>query len=260
MPNLAASFKSDNTLIPYITFGDPNPEFTLELCDAVLSAGADILEIGLPFSDPIADGPVVQKSHQRALINKHNVKIEHALTATKKLTDKHNKPVVFMGSVNLVLQFGIESFFKQAQAAGLAGIILPDMSFEASEPYTQVANKYHVPIIFLVSPLCSDERLQQIVTASSGFIYLISTTGITGERESIDLQLATIIQKIRAIKDIPIAIGFGISRPDHVETVNSIADGAIVGSHLIKIIDQYHNQPEVAKQAFVKRIKELKSL
>ena len=240
--NLTKAFKQKNTLIPYITYGDPTAEFTADLCDEVFRSGADIVELGLPFSDPIADGPVIQLSHQRALQTKDKVTIKNAFELVHQLKQKHNKPIIFMGSVNLIMQYGKDAFFDDAIKHQLDGIVIPDLSIEAAAPYIKVAKAVGLPIIFLVSPLCSDERLEKIVAASSGFIYLISNTGITGERDHIPKNLDNIINKIKAIKDIPVAIGFGISKPEHVRTVNQIADGAIVGSHLVKIITKHYQK------------------
>ncbi len=255
-----AAFKQKNTLIPYITYGDPSPEFTEELCDDVFKSGADIIELGLPFSDPIADGPVIQLSHQRALLNKDKVTIEKAFEMVQRLKQKHNKPIIFMGSVNLIMQYGMDNFFKNAIDHDLDGVVIPDLSIEAAEPYIKSAQRVKLPIIFLVSPLCGDERLKKIVAASSGFIYLISNTGITGERDHIPTNLDLIIQKIKVLKDIPVAIGFGISTPEHVKTVNNVADGAIVGSHLVKIITENLTNLTQAKTKFSKRVTALKSI
>ena len=165
-----------------------------------------------------------------------------------------------MGSVNLIMQYGMDSFFKHAIKHQLDGIVIPDLSIEAAEPYIKSAQKVKLPIIFLVSPLCGDERLKKIVAASSGFIYLISNTGITGERDHIPTNLDRIIQKIKVLKDIPVAIGFGISTPEHVKAVNGFADGAIVGSHLIKIITKNLGNLSKAKSEFSNRVTALKLL
>ncbi len=252
------SFNQKQTLIPYITFGDPSIEFTEELCEGVFSSGADIIELGLPFSDPIADGPVIQQSHQRALLKKADVTIKHAFSMVKRVKQNHKKPIIFMSTVNLILQYGVEEFFKDAAQNTLDGIVIPDLSIEAASQYLKQSKKAGVPIIFLISPLCDDLRLKRIVDASEGFVYLISNTGITGERDSISTSLTKIIKKIKKIKDIPVAIGFGISTPEHVKLVNKIADGAIVGSHLIKIINQNSSRVAVAKQEFLARVSQLK--
>ena len=240
--------------IPYITYGDPSPEWTVDLCIAAAKAGATICEIGIPFSDPIADGPVIQESHRRALESGHDVSLQAALTMAETCHHQIDIPIIFMASTNLVYQMGIDLFFEHAKAAHLGGIILPDCSIETAGPYIAASKKSGVPIIFLVSPLCRDDRLKKIVDAADGFIYLISSTGITGERQSFSNQLETVTKKIKSIKDIPVVVGFGISQPAHMQTVNAFADGVIVGSHLVKLIEQQGPSKKQALTAFSDRI------
>jgi len=255
---LKKAFESANTLIPYITFGDPDIAFTRSCCEALLDSGADILEIGLPFSDPIADGEVIQRSHQRALKHTQKVTIKNALTMVAEIKQSYQQPIIFMGSVNLVLQYGVDTFFQDADKVGLAGIIIPDLTIESASAYLKSSKQYNVPIIFLVSPLCDDKRISEIVMQSEGFIYLISTTGITGERHSISADLGLLTKKIKSVKNIPVAVGFGISTPEHVTFVNQVADGAIVGSHLVKIINDNVDNLDNAIQQLSSRVKALK--
>ncbi|RAP39207.1 tryptophan synthase subunit alpha [Candidatus Marinamargulisbacteria bacterium SCGC AAA071-K20] len=223
-------------LIAYFTFGDPSISFSEELVLKAFENGADIIELGLPFSDPIADGPVIQASHFRAL-KKSDISIYHALASVKKIKSKVEKPLVFMTAVNLVFQYGIETFFKQSKLHGLDGVIIPDLSIESAAPYIKAAKQNDIALIFLVSPLCNETRLKKIVKHSTGFVYLISSTGITGERQKLSKHLESLTKKIKKVKNIPVAVGFGISSKAQVKEVQKFADGAIIGSHFVKSID-----------------------
>jgi tryptophan synthase alpha subunit len=226
-------------LIPYFTYGDPKVHFTEALVSKCFDSGIDIIELGLPFSDPIADGPVIQASHHRALENNPELNILDALKMVARLKTKHpKKALIFMGSVNLVLNYGVKKFFIDAKKHKLDGIIIPDLPPEEGEIYITNAKNNSIDLIFLASPLTSDKRLKVIAKASSGFVYLISSTGTTGARSSISKDLARFVKKIKSYKDIPVAVGFGISKKEHLDLVFGFADGGIVGSLLVdKISD-----------------------
>jgi tryptophan synthase alpha chain len=237
---LSTVFEHTKALIPYVTFGDPSVGDTLRIADTCFESGADILEIGIPFSDPLADGPVIQASHQRALASGENVSMVAALETVSQLKKKWEKSIVLMAATNLVLHVGIEAFFKQAKKAGLDGIIMPDLSIYDADPYRVASRRYGVPIVFLISPLCTPSRLKKIVSAAEGFIYVISSTGTTGTRKAFSHDLSALIRRIKAIRSIPVAVGFGIGSRDHVNAVFRDADGAIVGSY---IVDMLHRNP-----------------
>jgi tryptophan synthase alpha chain len=251
---ISKAFKNKKALIPYFTYGDPNPGFTEELICKSFENGADLIEIGLPFSDPIADGPVIQSSHLRALENKPDISIPEVLEMVLRIKQKHEKPLVIMTSVNLIYNFGIKKFFQLANQKKLDGIIIPDLPIEEAKEYIRAAKNTRVKIIFLISPLCSDKRIKTTVEKSSGFVYLISSTGTTGERANISNSLSKITNKIKRIKNIPIAIGFGISKKEHLETVYSLAEGAIIGSFFTKIIEENINDPNKAISEITKII------
>lgn len=236
LKELEAAFKK-KTLIPYFTYGDKSVVFSEKLVELAFDCGADIVELGIPFSDPIADGPVIQASHTRAL-STDNVTLNMAFDSVNRLKNKYAKPIIFMVATNLVYQYGIEAFFKSAKNSKLNGVVIPDLPIESAEPYIKAAKKNNVAIIFLVSPICDEKRMQRIVKSSTGFVYLISSTGTTGERASLSSQLGEISKKIKLIKSIPVAVGFGISTPEQVKEVYQYADGAIIGSHLVKCIDE----------------------
>ncbi len=229
-------FAKSNVLIPYFTLGDPSISESEALVRAAFDNGAGIVELGIPFSDPIADGPVIQASHLRALSSGESPTISAGLNVVQRVKQDYSKPIVFMLSVNLIMSYGVKKFFNDAKIAGLDGVVIPDLPFEEASDYLAASRRSNVAIVFLVSPLCSPERLEQIVRATEGFLYLISTTGTTGARDTMATDLPAFVEKIKAIRDIPVAVGFGISKPRHVKEVMSYADGAIVGSHLVTLL------------------------
>lgn len=222
-------------LIPYFTAGDPDLETTKLLIIESVNAGADCIELGLPFSDPIADGPVIQASHQRVLDKYPHFSIDDALHLVKECKPKVTVPIIFMASSNLILNYGISAFFKSAEKHGLNGIIIPDLPVEEADDYRKAAKISNVALIFLLSPLTTGVRMQKIVQATEGFLYLIATTGTTGERSSVNQDLRRTVEEIKKIRNIPVIVGFGISQPEQYRDVCEFADGVIVGSHLVKM-------------------------
>lgn len=232
-------------LIPYLTYADPDPVTFRKLAETAIECGASILEIGLPFSDPIADGPVIQASHQRALV--HKPKIIDVLECVSQLKEKYSVPIILMGALNLIEHFGIKHFFKSAQEKGVDGVVIPDLLYEEMGPYKEIARNYQVSIITLMSPLCEPERKAKMVRDCDGFLYLIARLGITGESKFESRHIAEIVKSIKIIQDIPVAIGFGISHPDHVETIYDMADGAIIGSYLVRAISEANDPVKALK-------------
>lgn len=236
---LAQYLRRKKSFIPYLTFGDPTIADSVDRLLAAVYAGADVLEIGVPFSDPIADGPVIQASHQRALSQekKPTLSALFSVLQTDLSFEKRNGcPVVLMVSVNLVLHYGISLFFSDAAQAGVSGVILPDLSIDNADAYLSEARSNKIALIFLISTLCTPVRLQKIVKKASGFVYLISSTGLTGTRDTLDfLPMRAITDRIRAIRDIPVVVGFGIKTPDQARQVWTFADGVILGSHLVHV-------------------------
>ena len=177
------------TCIPYFTFADPTIAFTKKLITQSFDAGASLIELGFPFSDPIADGPVIQASHQRALDNNPNISLDSALELVADVKKSYSQPLVFMLASNLIHRYGIESFFKEAKKHSLDGVVIPDLPIEESSDYQEAAQQYNIDIIYLVSPLCDKTRLRKIVEATSGFLYVISSTGTTGLRNKMSALL-----------------------------------------------------------------------
>ena len=224
MSRISDVFKERKALITFITAGDPSLSVTEKLIYQLEKAGADIIELGIPFSDPLADGPVIQASHLRAL--KKDISLDDVFKLVSKVRKKTRIPICFMLSYNLILQFGVEKFYKEAERVGVDGAIVPDLPPEEAQ----------APNIFLVAPTSTDERIKLAAEKSSGFIYLISVTGITGKREKVAEDLRGLVSRVRKYSKLPIAVGFGISKPSQAAEVANIADGVIVGSAIVDLI------------------------
>lgn len=242
MSRIKEAFQRANgaLLIGYITAGDPTPEMTPQIAEALIRGGVDILELGLPFSDPIADGPTIQAASLRAL-NAATTPIK-VLEIAKQIRSKHDVPLVVMTYYNPVLQNGLEKFLSAAKDAGVDGFIIPDLPVEEAADYKKAASACNLDTIFLASPATSKERLEKIVDASSGFLYLVSRFGVTGAQTSVADSSVQLIKRVQQTTTgrIPLAVGFGISKPEHVKTVIAAgADAAIVGSAFINIIEKH---------------------
>jgi tryptophan synthase alpha chain len=230
---------SGGLLIGYVTAGDPTPEMTPKIAAALIRGGVDILELGLPFSDPIADGPTIQAASQRAL--KSGITPVKVIEIAKQIRRKHDVPLVVMSYYNPILQNGLEKFLSKAKVSGVDGFIVPDLPVEEANDYKKEAAKAGLDTIFLASPATSKERLKKIVEASSGFLYLVSRFGVTGAQTSVADSTVQMIKKVKQTTEgkIPLAVGFGISKPEHVKKVVAAgADAAIVGSAFINIIEK----------------------
>lgn len=230
-------------LIPYITAGDPQPDVTIPLMHALVEAGADILEVGVPFSDPMADGPVIQAAHERALL--HHVSLHHVLemVSTFRKSDA-DTPVVLMGYLNPIEVWGYADFAAAAATAGVDGILTVDMPPEESEEFVNELGKHGLDTIFLLAPTSSPERMKKVAGVASGFIYYVSLKGVTGSKS---LDVAAVTEKLVEIRqhtDLPIGVGFGVSDAKSAAAVAAIADAVIVGSRLIKVIEENIANPE----------------
>jgi tryptophan synthase alpha chain len=231
MERIADAFKKHKTLITFITAGDPSLTTTEKLVYDLEKAGADIIELGIPFSDPLADGPVIQASHQRAL--KNDVSLADVFKLVAKIRRKSQIPLCFMLSYNLILKYGLDRFYAQCAKVGVDGAIIPDLPPEESIVDRRSSN---VDNIFLISPTSTDQRLKLIAGKSSGFIYLVSVAGITGKRQTLAGNLESLITRIKKYSQLPVAIGFGISTPVQAAAAASLADGVIVGSAIVDLI------------------------
>ncbi len=238
--------KKERALIGFITAGDPTPGDTIEIAETLISGGVDILELGLPFSDPIADGPTIQKASERSL--KAGMNPDLYFEIAKEI---ENIPKVCLTYYNLVLQRGLERFIQDCIESGIDGLIVPDLPVEEASPLLNTCSRYDVNLIFLVAPTTTGDRLEKILKVSSGFLYVVSLLGVTGARKDLSESVKPLIRKIKKTSEkIPLAVGFGISKPEHIrEVINAGADGAIVGSAFIRVIEE---NIEDKKQALVK--------
>jgi len=222
--------------IPYITAGDPDLKTSTELILALDRAGADIVEVGVPFSDPIADGPVIQRATERALAS--NTTLRDILRMGTEIRKTSQVPMLIMSYYNPLLHYGIEKFAKDATGAGFDGILATDLTVEEAGPFVETMAKAGLNTIFLVAPTSSPERIRKIAQTSTGFLYAVSRTGVTGERQELAADLRDFLRTLRQHTSVPIAVGFGISRPEHVQAVWQEADGAVVGSALVREIEE----------------------
>ncbi|MCX7918534.1 MAG: tryptophan synthase subunit alpha [bacterium] len=242
-------------LIAYITAGDPDLGTTEKLVLALAESGADIIELGIPFSDPIADGPTIQKASQRALAR--GTQLRNVIALVKELRNQTQIPLVFMSYYNPILQYGIEKFAQDGVNAGLDGVIVPDLPPEEANELIQASRKTGLDTIFLLAPTSTPARIKLVAKSSSGFVYYVSLTGVTGVRKQVATDIAASIRKIKRLTDKPVAVGFGISNPAQVrQIVNWGADGVIVGSAIVNLIEQNIGKQDLVHQVakFVKRL------
>lgn len=261
MSRIEATFETllnrrSKALIPYITAGDPDIETTKRLVEAMEQNGADIIELGVPFSDPLADGTTIQRASQRAL--QRGIDLATILKAVAEIRRESSIPLVLMTYYNPVLRYGIERFVHQASGAGVDGVILPDLPPEEAEEFLELAKPRDFDLIFLVAPTSTPERIRLVDQYSSGFIYCVSLTGVTGARGEIYRGLSDFIKGVRAHTDKPLAIGFGISTPKQAGEVARIADGVIVGSAIVDLIERTRDIKDGLKRVG-RFIRELKS-
>jgi tryptophan synthase alpha chain len=243
-------------LIPYIAAGDPHPSLTVPLMHALVEAGADILELGVPFSDPMADGPVIQRASERAL--KHGVGLSNVLSMVKDFRQGDDAtPIVLMGYANPIEAMGVDKFVAEAQSAGIDGVIVVDYPPEECEQFAALAKKHDIDPVFLLAPTSTDKRVEQVARVGSGFLYYVSLRGITGASH-IDLgDVASRIPKIRAATKLPIGVGFGIRDAESARRVAQSADAVVIGSRIIQEIEAGAADQAVARvKAFLKPIRE----
>lgn len=236
MSKIKAAFAGGKAFIPFVTCGDPSLEITEQIVYAMVDAGADLIELGIPFSDPTAEGPVIQDANLRAL---------SAGTTTDKIFDMVRRvrqtvsiPMVFMTYANVIFSYGADRFLKTAAEIGMNGIIVPDVPFEEKQEFEPLCQKYGLDQISMIAPT-SHDRIRAIAEQANGFLYCVSSLGVTGTRAAITTDIGAMVKLVKEVKDIPCAVGFGISTPEQAETMCRQADGAIVGSAIVKLIAQY---------------------
>ena len=222
--------------IPYITAGDPTQEITGDLIRGLEKSGADIIELGVPFSDPIADGPVIQRATERAL--SQQMTLRKVLSLTREIRKQSEIPLVLFSYYNPILRYGLEKLARDAADCGFDGVLATDLTVEEAGAYRKAMADAKLNTIFLAAPTSSGERLKKIAEASNGFLYAVSRTGVTGESQELSSELRGFLEQLRTYTSIPVAVGFGISQPEHVKAVWQVADAAIVGSAIVREIEQ----------------------
>ena len=230
------AFENGKAFIPFITCGDPDLETTAAAVRAAAENGADLIELGIPFSDPTAEGPVIQGANIRAL--KGGIKTDNVFELVRELRTDVTVPMVFMTYANVVFSYGAEKFISTCAEIGIDGLILPDIPFEEKDEFLPICRRYDVALISLIAPT-SENRIGMIAKEAEGFIYLVSSLGVTGMRSEINTDLGSIVSIIRQNTDVPCAIGFGISTPEQAKKMAAVADGAIVGSAIVKLLEKH---------------------
>lgn len=250
---IAKAFENKKAFIPFITCGDPDLETTAKIVRAAVENGADLIELGIPFSDPTAEGPVIQGANIRALSG--GVTTDKVFSLVKELRADITVPMVFMTYANVVFSYGAEKFISTCRDIGINGLILPDLPYEEKDEFLPICKKYGVALISLIAPT-SENRIAMIAKEAEGFIYLVSSLGVTGMRTEINTDLKSIVDVIRQNTAVPCAIGFGISTPEQAKKMADISDGAIVGSAIIRIIEQYGKDAPQYVGEYIKKMKE----
>lgn len=242
MSRVEARFKGGKQLIPYVMAGFPNISISADVITELVRVGCRIIEIGIPYSDPLADGPTIQKAAETALAA--GVTTDDVFAMISELSSELDFSPVLMVYYNLVYRYGLEHFVHRAAAAGVEGLIIPDLSVEEAQEFKYIAAGHDIDTIFLVAPTSSDERIERIAEASSGFVYCVSLTGVTGARRELPSTLVGFLDKVRNHTHLPVAVGFGISSADQVAQLVGFADGVVVGSALVNLVQRAASGPE----------------
>lgn len=253
MSKIREAFENKKAFIPFITCGDPSLDATERIVKAAAENGADLIELGIPFSDPTAEGPVIQGANIRAL--RGGVTTDKIFDLVRRLRKEVTVPMVFMTYANVVFSYGADRFIKTCAEIGIDGLILPDLPFEEKDEFLPECRKYGVDLISLIAPT-SAERIGMISREAEGFIYIVSSLGVTGTRSEITTDISAIVREIRANTDVPCAVGFGISAPEQAAEMAAVSDGAIVGSAIIRIIEEYGEEAAAPVGEFVRKMKD----
>ncbi|WP_026657600.1 tryptophan synthase subunit alpha [Butyrivibrio sp. AC2005] len=252
MSKILEAFNNKKAFIPFVTCGDPDLDTTKEILRELQANGADLIELGIPFSDPTAEGPVIQGANIRAL--KNGITTDDIFKMVTEVRSEITVPMVFMTYANVIFSYGMDRFFEKCKEIGMDGVILPDVPFEEKDEFVNSASAYDVDFISMVAPT-SEDRIAKIASEAKGFIYIVSSLGVTGTRTSISTNVKDLVEKIRSVTDVPCAVGFGISTPEQASQMAEISDGAIVGSAIVRIIGQYGKDAPTHVGEFVKNMK-----
>ncbi len=253
MSNIKKAFENGKAFIAFITCGDPDLETTGKAVREAVKNGADLIELGIPFSDPTAEGPVIQGANLRAL--QGGVTTDKIFDFVEELRKDVSVPMVFMTYANVVYSYGADRFMKKCSEIKMDGVILPDLPFEEKEEFADVCDKYGIDLISLIAPT-SENRIAKIAKDAKGFLYIVSSLGVTGTRSEIKTDLKSIVDVVRQNTDIPCAIGFGISTPEQAEKMANLSDGAIIGSAIVKLLEKYGKEAPAYIGEYVHSIKE----
>lgn len=253
MSNIAKAFADGKAFIPFITCGDPDLETTAKVVRAMAEAGADLIELGIPFSDPTAEGPVIQAANVRAL--SAGTTTDKIFDLVRDLRKNITVPMVFMTYANVVYSYGAEKFISICREIGIDGLILPDIPYEEKDEFDPICKQYGLDLVSLVAPT-SESRIAMVAREASGFIYVVSSLGVTGVRSEITTDIGAMVKLIRESSDLPCAVGFGISTPEQAKKMAALSDGAIVGSAIVKLIAQYGRDAVPYVADYVKSMKD----
>ena len=246
-------FERHPSLVAYVTCGDPDLATTRDVVLALIAAGASVVELGVPFSDPLADGPVIQRASERAL--KQGTTLERVLRLAAEIRERSQSAgLIAFSYLNPILHLGLEKFCRVARAAGLDGVLVTDLPVEEAREYIQAMRRHDLASIFLAAPTSTDERLRRIVDVSRGFVYAVSRTGVTGACEQLSQDARSLVRRLRRYTQLPIAVGFGISTPEQFHSVGAYADGAVVGSAIVETIERNRGREAESVGEFVKKL------
>ncbi len=242
-------------LIAYLTAGDPAPDRTPALVEAMIRGGADLIELGVPFSDPIADGPVIQRAGERAL--KAGTTLAGVLEIAAEIRSRSEVPLLLFTYLNPVMRYGLDRLARDAARAGIDGCLLTDASVEEAHGYVAAMHAHGLDTVFLAAPTSTERRLKLVAKYSTGFVYLVSRTGVTGERDSISAAVGPLIEAVRRVTDLPLAVGFGISKPEHVAELGRQVEAVVVGSAFVRLIERNLDNPslEIQLESFTRELK-----
>lgn len=253
MNKISDAFNNGKAFIGFVTAGDPDLNTSKEILLSMSKGGCDLIEVGIPFSDPIAEGPVIQDANIRAL--KNNVTTDDVFALTKSVSQEADTPMVFMTYLNVLFKYGYDKFLQKAKDSGICGVIIPDLPYEEKDELQSVAKKYGIEVVSLVAPT-SEDRIKMIAADAEGFIYTVSSMGVTGVRSEIKTDLESITKAIKEVTDVPVAIGFGINTPEQAKKYSHIADGVIVGSAIVKLVAEHKTDAPKYVYEYVKSMKD----
>jgi tryptophan synthase alpha chain len=253
MNRISKAFAAGKAFIPFVTAGDPELETTEKLVLAMAEAGADLIELGIPFSDPVAEGVVIQNADERALAS--GTTTDKIFDTVRRIRDKTDVPLAFMTYINPVFVYGADRFFSNCREAGIDAVIVPDLPFEEKDEIKAVCQTYEVTLISMIAPT-SNERIAEIAKNAEGFVYCVSSLGVTGVRSEIVSDLSEMISLVKTANNIPCAVGFGISTPEQAKKIAEAADGVIVGSAIVKLVERYGTDAVEPVRAYVRSMKQ----